>query len=65
MTLAGREGGFDLVLCDPPKFAPSKSAKQGALGAYQKLCAAAFRLAMVATRCTWPTESWIATISRF
>ena len=31
MTLAGREGGFDLVLCDPPKFAPSKSSKLGAL----------------------------------
>jgi 23S rRNA (cytosine1962-C5)-methyltransferase len=43
MTLAGREGGFDFVLCDPPKFAPSKSAKLGALGAYQKLCAAACR----------------------
>jgi 23S rRNA (cytosine1962-C5)-methyltransferase len=43
MTLAGREGGFDLVLCDPPKFAPSKSSKLGALGAYQKLCAAACR----------------------
>jgi 23S rRNA (cytosine1962-C5)-methyltransferase len=43
MTLAGREGGFDLVLCDPPKFAPSKSSKLGALGAYQKLAAAACR----------------------
>jgi 23S rRNA (cytosine1962-C5)-methyltransferase len=43
MTLAGREGGFDLVLCDPPKYAPSKSAKLGALGAYQKLYAAACR----------------------
>jgi 23S rRNA (cytosine1962-C5)-methyltransferase len=43
MTLAGREGGFDLVLCDPPKFAPSKRSKLGALGAYQKLCAAACR----------------------
>jgi 23S rRNA (cytosine1962-C5)-methyltransferase len=32
MTLAGREGGFDLVLCDPPKFAPSKSSKFGASG---------------------------------
>ncbi len=43
MTLAGREGGFDLVLCDPPKFAPTRSSKTGALGAYQKLCAAACR----------------------
>jgi 23S rRNA (cytosine1962-C5)-methyltransferase len=43
LTLAGHEGGFDLVLCDPPKFAPSKSARQGALVAYEKLAAAAFR----------------------
>jgi 23S rRNA (cytosine1962-C5)-methyltransferase len=43
MTLAGSEGGFDLVLCDPPKFAPTKSSKTGALGAYQKLAAAACR----------------------
>ncbi len=41
LTAAGREGGFDLVLCDPPKFAPRKSSKQSALGAYQKLCSAA------------------------
>jgi 23S rRNA (cytosine1962-C5)-methyltransferase len=43
MTLAGSEGGFDLVLCDPPKFAPTRSSKTGALGAYQKLAAAACR----------------------
>jgi 23S rRNA (cytosine1962-C5)-methyltransferase len=43
MTSAGREGGFDLVLCDPPKFAPTRSSKMGALGAYQKLAAAACR----------------------
>ena len=43
LTLAGREGGFDLVLCDPPKFAPRKSSKLGAVTAYQKLCAAACR----------------------
>jgi 23S rRNA (cytosine1962-C5)-methyltransferase len=43
MTQAGREGGFDLVICDPPKFAASKSSKLGALGAYQKLSAAACR----------------------
>jgi 23S rRNA (cytosine1962-C5)-methyltransferase len=43
MTLAGREGGFDLVLCDPPKFAPTRSSKTGALSAYQKLAAAACR----------------------
>jgi len=43
MTLAGRDGGFDLVLCDPPKFAPTKGARAGALGAYQKLAQAACR----------------------
>jgi 23S rRNA (cytosine1962-C5)-methyltransferase len=43
LTLAGREGGYDLVLCDPPKFAPNKGARGGALGAYQKLAAAACR----------------------
>jgi 23S rRNA (cytosine1962-C5)-methyltransferase len=43
LTLAGREGGFDLVLCDPPKFAPTKSSKTNALGGYQKLAAAACR----------------------
>jgi 23S rRNA (cytosine1962-C5)-methyltransferase len=43
LTAAGREGGFDLVLCDPPKFAPTKGARSGALGAYQKLAQAACR----------------------
>lgn len=43
MTLAGREGGFDLVLCDPPKFAPTKGSKTGALAAYQKVAQAACR----------------------
>ncbi|HMI84466.1 MAG TPA: class I SAM-dependent rRNA methyltransferase [Polyangiaceae bacterium] len=37
MNQAGREGGYDLVLCDPPKFAPTRGARAGALGAYQKL----------------------------
>jgi 23S rRNA (cytosine1962-C5)-methyltransferase len=43
LNAAGREGGFDLVLCDPPKFAPSKGARTGALIAYQKLAQAACR----------------------
>ena len=43
LNAAGREGGFDLVLCDPPKFAPTKGARSGALGAYQKLAQAACR----------------------
>jgi 23S rRNA (cytosine1962-C5)-methyltransferase len=43
LNAAGREGGFDLVLCDPPKFAPTKGSRSGALGAYQKLAQAACR----------------------
>jgi 23S rRNA (cytosine1962-C5)-methyltransferase len=43
LNAAGRDGGFDLVLCDPPKFAPTKGARTGALGAYQKLAQAACR----------------------
>jgi 23S rRNA (cytosine1962-C5)-methyltransferase len=43
LNAAGREGGVDLVLCDPPKFAPTKGARTGALGAYQKLAQAACR----------------------
>lgn len=34
---------FDLVICDPPKLAPSKGAREGALGAYRALAAAACR----------------------
>lgn len=40
---ASREGGYDLVICDPPKLAPSRSAKEGALGAYKSLASAACR----------------------
>jgi 23S rRNA (cytosine1962-C5)-methyltransferase len=35
--------GFDLVICDPPKLAPSRAAKEGALTAYKGLAAAACR----------------------
>jgi 23S rRNA (cytosine1962-C5)-methyltransferase len=34
---------FDLTICDPPKLAPSKASKDGALGAYRMLAAAACR----------------------
>ncbi len=34
---AGREGGRDLVICDPPKLAPTRASKEAALGAYRKL----------------------------
>jgi 23S rRNA (cytosine1962-C5)-methyltransferase len=43
MTQAGRQGGFDLVLCDPPKLSPTKGARAPALVAYQKLAGAACR----------------------
>jgi len=34
---ASHEGGLDLVICDPPKLAPSKASKEAALGAYRRL----------------------------
>ena len=34
---------FDLVICDPPKLAPSRASKEGALGAYKSLASAACR----------------------
>jgi 23S rRNA (cytosine1962-C5)-methyltransferase len=40
---AARSGGYDLVVCDPPKLAPSRSAKDGALGAYRSLAGAGCR----------------------
>jgi 23S rRNA (cytosine1962-C5)-methyltransferase len=40
---ASNEGGFDMVLCDPPKLAPSKASKDGALGAYKRFAAAGCR----------------------
>jgi 23S rRNA (cytosine1962-C5)-methyltransferase len=40
---ASTRGGFDLVICDPPKLAPSRGAKDGALNAYKNLASAACR----------------------
>src|SRR5262249_39831590 len=40
---AGRKGGHDLVICDPPKLAPTRAAKQRALPLMRRLCAAACR----------------------
>lgn len=37
---ASRRGGYDLVLCDPPKFAPSKANRDGALAAYRRVAKA-------------------------
>jgi 23S rRNA (cytosine1962-C5)-methyltransferase len=38
---AARKRRWDLVIVDPPSFAPNERAKQSALGAYRKLAAAA------------------------
>ncbi len=44
LQAASQKGGaFDLVICDPPKLAPSKANRDGALGAYKSLASAACR----------------------
>ncbi|MBN2195049.1 MAG: class I SAM-dependent rRNA methyltransferase [Polyangiaceae bacterium] len=40
---AGRRGGFDLVVCDPPKLAPNAAARKRALGYLREIAAAACR----------------------
>ncbi|UQA59681.1 class I SAM-dependent rRNA methyltransferase [Polyangium aurulentum] len=40
---ASQEGGFDVVICDPPKLSPTRGAKEGALGVYKALAAAGCR----------------------
>ena len=40
LARAGRQGGYDLVVCDPPKMAPSRAAKKRAEGAMRRLAAA-------------------------
>jgi 23S rRNA (cytosine1962-C5)-methyltransferase len=41
---AGSNGeGYDLVICDPPKLAPSRGAQEKALGAYRSIAAAGCR----------------------
>ncbi|KYF52943.1 hypothetical protein BE08_26500 [Sorangium cellulosum] len=40
---ASRQGGFDLVICDPPKLAGTRASKDAALTAYRRLAAAACR----------------------
>ncbi|HEU4406747.1 MAG TPA: class I SAM-dependent rRNA methyltransferase [Polyangiaceae bacterium] len=40
---AGREGGYDLVICDPPKLVPSRAARDAGLGAYRRLAGLAAR----------------------
>lgn len=40
---AGKHGGYDLVICDPPKLAPTRAARARALGMMRKLAAQAAR----------------------
>jgi 23S rRNA (cytosine1962-C5)-methyltransferase len=40
---AGRKGGYDLVVCDPPKLAPSRAARGRALDVMRRLAAAGCR----------------------
>lgn len=40
---AGRKGGYDLVICDPPKLAPSRAKRLRALDAMRKLAQAGVR----------------------
>jgi 23S rRNA (cytosine1962-C5)-methyltransferase len=40
MKHAGRSGGYDLVVCDPPKLAPSRSSSERALSLMRKMAAA-------------------------
>ena len=40
---AGRKGGYDLVVCDPPKLAPTRAAKKRALDSMRRLAAAGCR----------------------
>ena len=44
LQAAGQRGDrYDLVICDPPKLAPSRAAREGALGVYKGLASAACR----------------------
>lgn len=43
LAAASSEGGFDLVVCDPPKLAPTRGSKDGAAGAYRALASAGCR----------------------
>jgi 23S rRNA (cytosine1962-C5)-methyltransferase len=47
LTHAGRKGGYDLVVCDPPKLAPTRAAKKRALASMRRLAAAGARATRV------------------
>jgi 23S rRNA (cytosine1962-C5)-methyltransferase len=40
---AGRQGGYDLVVCDPPKLAPTRTARRAAASKMRRLAAASCR----------------------
>ncbi|MEZ4296642.1 MAG: class I SAM-dependent rRNA methyltransferase [Polyangiaceae bacterium] len=40
---ASADGGYDLVICDPPKLAPTRGSRDGAAGAYRALASAGCR----------------------
>jgi 23S rRNA (cytosine1962-C5)-methyltransferase len=43
LSAAGRKGGHDLVICDPPKLAPTRSARNKAVDNMRRLAAAGAR----------------------
>lgn len=43
LKAAGRAGGFDLVVCDPPKLSPTRTTRSRALAAMRQLAAAGSR----------------------
>ncbi len=43
LARAGRRGGYDLVICDPPKLAPTRQSLKSALGAARRMAALASR----------------------
>ncbi len=43
MARAGRSGGYELVICDPPKLAQSRAARERAAGNMRRVAAAACR----------------------
>jgi len=43
LNQAGRKGGYDLVICDPPKLAPSRAAKLRAVDSMRRLASAGCR----------------------
>jgi 23S rRNA (cytosine1962-C5)-methyltransferase len=51
LAYAGRKGGYDLVVCDPPKLAPTRAAKKRALASMRRLAAAGLRATRLGGLC--------------